>query len=310
MTSDSLATLSDQLVLGTVLLYVAAMLAYAVDLGFGRAIVRKTPELVAVGGGAPPSAEPVAEPLAEPRSGGRAGTIAVLLSWTGWTAQLGALLTRGLAVDRWPWANMYEFVIAISFAAMTVFLIMQVRYPVRFLGAFVSLVAALGLGFAVRYLYTQAGPVMPALNSYWIAIHVTAAITASGLFIVAGVSAVLYLIRREGPSRLPGRDELDRAAHRAIVVGFPIWTFAVIAGAMWADKAWGRYWGWDPKEVWAFVTWLAYAAYLHARATAGWKGRAAMIVSLIGFGCLLFNLIGVNVLPWFGGTLHSYSDVP
>jgi ABC-type transport system involved in cytochrome c biogenesis permease subunit len=318
MTADSLATLSDQLVLGTVLLYVAAMLAYALDLGFGRAPVRKTPELVSVGasGATGPVEEPASdqepapaqELVAAPR--GRAGTIAVVLSWAGWAAQLGAILTRGLAVDRWPWGNMYEFVIAISFASMTVFLVMQTRYPVRFLGAFVSLVAALGLGFAVRYLYTQAGPVMPALNSYWIAIHVTAAITASGLFIVSGVSAALYLVRKEGASRLPGRDELDRVVHRAIVIGFPIWTFAVIAGAMWADKAWGRYWGWDPKEVWAFITWVAYAAYLHARATAGWKGRAAMIVSLIGFGCLLFNLIGVNVLPWFGGTLHSYSDVP
>ncbi|MBO3745725.1 c-type cytochrome biogenesis protein CcsB [Streptosporangiaceae bacterium NEAU-GS5] len=309
MSSDSLATLSDQLVLGTVLLYVAAMLAYAVDLGFGRAPARKAPELVTVGADAPVPAEPD-PPVAAVRTSSRAGTIAVVLSWAGWAAQLAAILTRGLAVDRWPWGNMYEFVIAISFAAMTVFLFMQLRYPVRFLGAFVCLVAALGLGFAVRYLYTQAGPVMPALNSYWIAIHVTAAITASGLFIVAGVSAVLYLVRREGASRLPGRPELDRVVHRAIVIGFPIWTFAVIAGAMWADKAWGRYWGWDPKEVWAFVTWIAYAAYLHARATAGWKGRAAMIVSLIGFGCLLFNLIGVNVLPWFGGTLHSYSDVP
>src|SRR5262245_60345613 len=194
MSSDSLATLSDQLVLGTVLLYVAAMLAYAVDLGFGRAPARKAPELVTVGADSSPPAEPTepvesAAPVESPgRATTRAGTIAVALSWAGWIAQLSAILTRGLAVDRWPWGNMYEFVIAISFAAMTVYLFMQLRFPVRFLGAFVSLVAALGLGFAVRYLYTQAGPVMPALNSYWIAIHVTAAITASGLFIVAGVS--------------------------------------------------------------------------------------------------------------------------
>ena len=100
---------------------------------------------------------------------------------------------------------------------------------------------------------------------------------------------------------------LAEIAHRVIVIGFPIWTFAVIAGAMWADKAWGRYWGWDPKEVWAFITWVAYAAYLHARATAGWRGRAATIVQLIAFGCLLFNLIGVNM---FLGGLHSYADVP
>ncbi|GAB3882936.1 hypothetical protein GCM10027612_14210 [Microbispora bryophytorum subsp. camponoti] len=203
---------------------------------------------------------------------------------------------------------MYEFVVAICFAAVTAFLALLIRQPIRFLGAFVTVTAALGLGFAVLFLHVQAGPVMPALHSYWIAIHVTAAIVASGLFILAGVSAILYLIRRDGrPSVLPSREGLERVAHRAIVIAFPIWTFAVIAGALWADRAWGRYWGWDPKEVWAFVTWVVYAAYLHARATAGWRGKAAMIVSLIAFGCLLFNLIGVNI--FFSG-LHSYADVP
>ncbi len=168
------------------------------------------------------------------------------------------------------------------------------------------MVGAIGLGFAARVLYTQAGPVVPALDSYWVAIHVTAAVAASGLFIVGGVAAALFLIRKDGPSRLPARADLERVAHRVIVIAFPIWTFAVISGALWADKAWGRYWGWDPKEVWAFITWVAYAAYLHARATAGWKGKAAMIVSLIAFACLMFNLVGVNI---FIGGLHSYADV-
>ncbi|GAA0968393.1 hypothetical protein GCM10009555_013720 [Acrocarpospora macrocephala] len=304
MTADTLATLSDQLILAAILLYLAAMVGYALELAFATrpAQVR---ELVASDGSTiteTQEAEPVAWAM-------RAGRIAVGLTWVGWAANVTATLTRGLAVERWPWGNMYEFVVAMILAAVTVYLFMQLRYPVRFLGAFVSVIAAVGLGFSVRVLYTQAGPVVPALDSYWVAIHVTAAIAASGLFTVGGVAAALYLFRGsrgEGQSRLPALADLERIAHRVIVIGFPIWTFAVISGALWADKAWGRYWNWDPKEVWAFITWVAYAAYLHARATAGWKGKAALIVSLVAFGCLLFNLVGVNI--FFGG-LHSYADV-
>jgi cytochrome c-type biogenesis protein CcsB len=309
-----LATLSDQLVLATVLLYVFAMVGFALQLGFGGTAARRAEpvrELAPVGAGtagADPPAMPTepAEPAA-PSWPDRMGSVGLVLTWLGWAANLACIVTRGMAVDRWPWGNMYEFVVAICFAAVTVFLLMQLRYPVRFLGAFITVAATLGLGFAVRYLHVQAGPVVPALDTYWVAIHVTAAIMASGLFIMGGVTSILFLVRGEGAGRLPSRPELERIAHRVIVIGFPIWTFAVIAGAMWADKAWGRYWGWDPKEVWAFITWVAYAAYLHARATAGWRGRAATIVQLVAFGCLLFNLIGVNM---FLGGLHSYADVP
>ncbi|MEW9554804.1 c-type cytochrome biogenesis protein CcsB [Nonomuraea sp. NPDC050783] len=250
--------------------------------------------------GEPPAVRE-ASPLAA-----RAGTLALALGWLGWAANLAAIVTRGLAVGRWPWGNMYEFVVAICFAAVSAFLLTQLRHNVRFLGAFVMVTAALGLGLAVKVFYTAAGPVVPALNSYWIAIHVTAAIVASGLLTMAGVAGVLYLLRGDGMSRLPAREDLERVAHRAIVFAFPLWTFAVIAGALWADRAWGRYWGWDPKEVWSFITWVAYAAYLHARVTAGWRGKAATVVQLVAFGCLMFNLIGVNI---FITGLHSYADV-
>jgi len=309
-----LATLSDQLILATVLFYVFAMIAYAVDLAFGRparASARTDrPVLAGVGGAAPADAAPAEdgpEVKAPPAWVVWAGAAGVGLSWLGWAANLASILTRGLAMDRWPWGNMYEFVVAMCFAAVSAFLFMQLRYPIRFLGAFVTVAAALGLGFAVLYLHVQAGPVVPALNSYWLVIHVSAAIVASGMFIVAGVSGILYLVRKDGSVRLPSRQDLERVAHRAIVIGFPIWTFAVIAGALWADRAWGRYWGWDPKEIWAFITWIVYAAYLHARATAGWKGKAATIVQLIAFACLLFNLVGVNI---FIGGLHSYAELP
>jgi cytochrome c-type biogenesis protein CcsB len=311
-TAERLAGTSDLLVVAAVLLYLFSMIGFALELAFGRARANSETALVkepvAVGAGAG-----VAETAPAPRASHeaapwapRAGRAAIALGWLGWAANLGAIATRGLAVDRWPWGNMYEFVIAVCFAAVTAFLGTQLRHDIRFIGAFVMVTATLGLGFAVRVLYTSAGPVVPALNSYWVAIHVTAAILASGLFIVAGVSGVLYLVRGDGLSRLPSRADLERVANRAIVFAFPVWTFAVIAGALWADKAWGRYWGWDPKEVWAFITWVAYAAYLHARVTAGWRGRAATIVQLVAFGCLLFNLIGVNI---FISGLHSYADV-
>ncbi|MEV4579393.1 c-type cytochrome biogenesis protein CcsB [Nonomuraea jabiensis] len=318
MSAEQLAELSDLFVVAAVLLYFFAMLGFAIELAFGRSRTGKAAAVersevkqpVAVGAGGGPSADGVVAdaPEAKEPSGGatRAGKVALVLAWVGWAANLAAIATRGMAVDRWPWGNMYEFVVAICFAAVTAFLGTQIRYNVRFLGAFVMVTAALGLGLAVKFFYTAAGPVVPALDSYWIAIHVTAAIIASGLFTLAGVAGVLYLVRGDGMSRLPSRADLERVAHRAIVFSFPLWTFAVIAGALWADRAWGRYWGWDPKEVWSFITWVAYAAYLHAKVTAGWRGRAATIVQLVAFACLMFNLIGVNV---FISGLHSYADV-
>ncbi|MFG3438058.1 c-type cytochrome biogenesis protein CcsB [Nonomuraea sp. NPDC047897] len=314
MSAEQLAEVSDLFVLAAVLLYLLAMIGFALDLAFGQtradtvASRARQPVTVGAGGGdePPPQAPAEAAGQAPPRWTSKAALVALLLGWGAWAANLAAIVTRGVAVERWPWANMYEFVVAICFAAVTAFLGTHLRYNVRFLGPFVMVTAALGLGFAVKFLYTAAGPVVPALNSYWIAIHVSAAILASGLFILAGVTGILYLVRGDGPSRLPSREDLERVAHRAIVLAFPVWTFAVIAGALWADKAWGRYWGWDPKEVWSFITWVAYAAYLHARVTAGWRGRAATIVQLVAFAGLLFNLVGVNI---FISGLHSYADV-
>ncbi|MQA94282.1 MAG: c-type cytochrome biogenesis protein CcsB [Streptosporangiales bacterium] len=249
----------------------------------------------------------------------RAGAVGLAATVLGFLVHGGMVATRGLAVDRWPWGNMYEFVAAITLGAVGTFLVVAFRYRARYLGAFVLIPVLLALAINVRYLYVDAGPLVPALHSYWIAIHVTAAIIATGAFTVSGASTVMYLMadraerkRAAGEAvkgvlgRLPGAALLDRLAHRTVVFGFPLWTFAVIAGAIWADEAWGRYWGWDPKEVWSFITWVVYAGYLHSRATAGWRGRKAAIVSLIGFACLLFNFFAVNIL--FSG-LHSYGGV-
>ncbi|RFU36532.1 c-type cytochrome biogenesis protein CcsB [Actinomadura logoneensis] len=310
--------------LSTVVLYIVALVAYAADLGFGRrrepAAAVRTEAKVLVGAGGPD--ETVTETAAasgpaeeDDRRRIDWARLAVVLNVLGWASHLGVILTRGLAAHRWPWGNMYEFLTAIAFAAVTAFLIVLARYRARFLGAFVMFAAVIALGVANIWLYDSVGPVTPALNSYWIAIHVTAAIIATGSFTVAGAATALYLLksRREaaGPvpedsvwARVPGVDALDRLALRVTTFAFPIWTAAIVMGAIWADEAWGRYWGWDPKETWSFVTWIAYAAFLHARATAGWKGRKAAVLSLVAFACLIFNFFGVNYM--FSG-LHSYA---
>ncbi|WP_153535226.1 c-type cytochrome biogenesis protein CcsB [Actinomadura macrotermitis] len=307
--------------LTTVVLYIVALVAYAADLGFGQgrrraaAVPERAKVLAGAGGGETVEDAPAEAPPAEEEAGRDWGRFAILLNVLGWAANLGVIITRGAAVERWPWGNMYEFLTAITFAAVTAYLVVAVRYQARFLGAFVMAAAVVALGVDNIWLYNSAGPVTPALNSYWIAIHVTAAIIATGAFTVAGAATLLYVLksRREaaGPipadgfwARVPSGENLDRLALRVTMFAFPIWTAAIIMGAIWADEAWGRYWGWDPKEIWSFVTWIVYAAYLHARSTAGWKGRRAAILALVAFAALLFNFFGVNYM--FKGK-HSYA---
>jgi cytochrome c-type biogenesis protein CcsB len=246
---------------------------------------------------------------------------ALALTVIGLATQILGIATRGIAEHRVPWGNMYEFLMAITCAAVIAFLGLSFRFRVYTVGLFLMAPIVLALGLCATVLYTAAGPLVPALHSYWIWIHVTAMTVAIGSYIVAATFTVLYLVadrhaRKQATSpgagfgavldRLPGADALDRLSYRTVIFAFPIWTFAVIAGAIWADQAWGRYWGWDPKETWAFITWVVYAGYLHARATAGWRGRKAAYIQLVGFASLLFNLVGVNL--WITG-LHSYAGI-
>ena len=242
------------------------------------------------------------------------GTVAV-------AAHLTAVVTRGLAVHRAPWGNMYEFVTALTCVAAIFFLFVMVRYRAWALGVFVMGAVVIALGLAETIIYTAAGQLVPALQSYWLSIHVTAMTLATGIFFVATVLGVIYLVAdrytrrvsagRAAPGngimrRLPSTEQLDRLTYRTVVFGFPVWTFGVIAGAIWADQAWGRYWGWDPVETWAFITWVLYAAFLHARATAGWRGRRAHYIQLLGFASLTFNILVIQV---FITGLHSYAGV-
>jgi cytochrome c-type biogenesis protein CcsB len=246
---------------------------------------------------------------------------ALAVTVAGLVTQVLGIVTRGMAEHRVPWGNMYEFVMAITCAAVIAFLLLLIRFRVYSVGLFLMAPVVLALGLCATVLYTSAGPLVPALHSYWIWIHVTAMTVAIGSYLVAAVLTSLYLIadrhaRRSAADpgagfgavlhRLPPADALDRLSYRTVIFAFPIWTFAIIAGAIWADQAWGRYWGWDPKETWAFITWVVYAGYLHARATAGWRGRKAAYIQLLGFTSLIFNLVGVNL--WITG-LHSYAGI-
>ena len=343
-----LARLSNDLIAGGIVAYSVAFLGFALDAAFGEGFDKKasaTAKLAAVpaqvpalvGASAadslPPRTTPapvvadVAGVVAAPASSDkfkltrRIGALAVVCTVIGWLLEGGAILSRGLSVHRLPWGNMYEFTMALTFASVTAFLVLMTRQRARFLGVFLMAPVVLALGLAVLVLYVPAAPLMPALHSYWLAIHVTAAIVASGVFIVGTAATVMFLIADRyalasaagKPVRftalarmMPDRDVLDRTAYRAYAFAFPIWTFAVIAGAIWAEYAWGHYWQWDPKETWAFITWVVYAGYLHARATAGWRGRKAAYIAMLGFGTILFNFFVVNI---FISGLHSYAGV-
>ncbi|RBY93061.1 c-type cytochrome biogenesis protein CcsB [Blastococcus sp. TF02A-30] len=320
MTPDqSLLDLSDTFFSVAVALYSVALVSFCAQLAFGRRPAR-TRELVAAGGVATPTGGADEAPTAErSRRGERWGLIAIGVTVLAALAHAAVLLCRGLATDRLPWGNMYEFATAVVLVAVVVYTVLAVRSPaLRHIGVFVLAPVVLGMVGIGLFLYVEGAPLVAALRSSWLGIHVTAAILGFGIFLVSGIASVLYLVRvkdeakpveEQGTgfvSRLPSSAALDRLAHRTAVFGFPIWTFAVIAGAIWAESAWGRFWGWDPKETWSFIAWVIYAAYLHARTTAGWRGRPAAWVNVVGLVVMVFNLTFVNLVS---SGLHSYGGV-
>ena len=326
-TATTLAEVSNNLIYSAIAVYALAMLGYAADAAVRSRVPVVGSARVAMMAGAPGAADHPAEPVGGAQSGTtsglrshRIGRVAVALTILAFILHAGGVLTRGLAAGRAPWGNMYEFATAGGLAATAAYLVFLRKQPVRDLGVWVVAVVTLSLGLAVTVLYTPAGDLVPALNSYWLVIHVAAAIVSGGVFTVGAAAALLYLLRqrsdrrsgnRVGPRRgygvhLPTAATLERITHSAHVLAFPIWTFAVIAGAIWAEDSWGRYWGWDPKETWAFITWVLYAAYLHAQATVGWRGTRATWFAVAGYLAFLFNFFGVNI--WITG-LHSYAGV-
>ena len=305
-----LALYSDRLFMAAAGVYVLAMVLHGAEYAG-----RRSPAGVLVGTGGPAtdgSADPDGAGAPARGRSDRYGRMAVALTGLGVVVHFASIVLRGVAAGRWPLGNMYEFTSAICLAAVVAWLVVLRRAPAtRPVGLFVLLPVVVLLFLAGTVLYAQAAPVMPALQSYWLVVHVTTISLSSGLLLVPGVASLLYLLRRSGrwasfADRLPAADVLDRLAYRTTIIAFPLYTFAVIAGAIWAEAAWGRFWGWDPKETVAFVAWVVYAAYLHARATAGWRTGAAAWINVAGFATVLFNLFFINMVI---AGLHSYAGL-
>ncbi|NYD43486.1 c-type cytochrome biogenesis protein CcsB [Nocardioides panaciterrulae] len=339
MTDAAWETLSNQAVAAAGVVYFLALLAHLVEWSAlrhvpvaGAATVSASTSVstsagtvagregggVAVATG-PESSEAVVPPKVDEKAAYRSelfGRLGLLLTGIAAAAHFVALVGRGMAADpnRVPWGNMYEFTLSGTFVVALLYLVLNRRYGLVWMGPIVvGFVLAL-LMVAVLWLYDPVSPLTEALNSYWLVIHVVSAIIATGAFTLGGICSAVYLVKSRWPgpttgplARVPGTDALDRISYRIHSFGFPVWTFAVlITGPIWAHQAWSSYWNWDPKEVWAFITWVVYAAYLHARSTAGWRGRNAAILALVGVATLWFNFIGIN---YFSSTSqHSYAN--
>ncbi|MFG1639460.1 c-type cytochrome biogenesis protein CcsB [Amycolatopsis sp. NPDC049252] len=318
--NETLSRYSDWLYTTAAAIYVVALMMTLIEQGFGakgrlateRAKLRAR-ELVGAGG---PPIEQVQAAQREVGRPERIGKMGASLLVLGALLQLSAIVLRGLAVHRAPWGNMYEYGMAVTFITVVTWLIVMSKFPVRHLTGFLLLPVVILMFINGTLLYTIAAPVQPALQSYWLVIHVSAAIIGSGVFLVPGVASVLYLFRAaydkdqtkfaRFASKLPAADVLDRIAYRTTIFAFPVFTFGVLCGAVWAESAWGRFWGWDPKETVAFIAWVVYAAYLHSRATAGWRGARAAAINIVGFAAIIFNLFFVNLVT---AGLHSYAGV-
>jgi cytochrome c-type biogenesis protein CcsB len=335
LTLDSVSVL---LVWTAIVVYALAFVAYAVDLARRGAQAVEAQDAArdrqlvgaSVGGGASGFGSIDTASLSA-KSGKAArpvwARIGTSLTWLAFLFHVGADVTRGLAAGRVPWSNMYEFSLTGTMLIVAVYLVVLFRYDLRFLGTFITGLVVLLLGGAFLGFYVSITPLADPLKSPWLVIHVFVASLATALFALAFGLSVVQLLqsRRErkklaaaaegvaetktGPKFLrilPGSDALESLAYRFAIIGFIFWTFTLIAGSIWANDAWGRYWGFDTKEVWTFVIWVLYAGYIHARATRGWRGTRSAWLSIIGFAAVMFNFTIVNM--FFKG-LHVYSGL-
>lgn len=328
MTATSWGMLSNQAVGAAGIVYFLALLAHLVEWSALRSVAPRTAVPAGVGTVATATSSTTGTLVEEGRearpettddeSSQRAelfGRLGFLLTIIAVAAHLVALVGRGMAADphRVPWGNMYEFTLSGTFVVAAAYVVLHRRFGLQWMAPLVLSFVLVCLMVAVIWLYEPVAQLTEALNSYWLVIHVVSAILATGAFTLGGITSAVYLVKaRAGSretgwlSRVPSLEVLDRVAYRIHSFGFPVWTFAVlITGPIWAHQAWSSYWNWDPKEVWAFITWVVYAGYLHARATAGWRGRNAAILALVGMATLWFNFIGIN---YFSSTSqHSYA---
>ena len=234
--------------------------------------------------------------------------IAIGLQIAGLVLHTAALVVRGIGAGRLPLTNQYEFATAFAWGLALVSLIFILRFRFPVLGAFAAPVTFLVIGYAAMQ-SREVHELMPALRSNWLGFHVSTAIIAYGAFGVSFVLSIIFLLRgrfKESgfwDQHIPSRDKLDTISYRSVALGLLFLTFTIITGAIWAERAWGSYWSWDPKETWSLVTWIIYAVYLHLRIRKSWHGKIAAIFAVIGFVCVIFTYIGVNT---FLPGVHSY----
>ena len=322
--------LSSVALVTSVVVYALAMFAHAAEWAAARSVGTTEPaavgdrELVSVG----PRGEAVFDGAGAGRSDSVAaaepgdrlrieqfGRVGVTLTVLGFLLSALGVVMRGVAAGRAPWGNMFEFTTTAMVFVVGAYLLMAWRVGIRWLGLPVTLLAAVANGLAITVFYVAVAPLVPALHSVWFLIHIVAAAISGAAFNVGGLMSVLYLLKKRAEDRgtvrgylalLPSARRIDLLTYRFHAFAFPLWTFTVAAGAVWAEYAWGRYWGWDPKETWALVTWVIYACYLHARSTAGWRGSKAAVIAIIGLASFWFNFVGINLLV---SGLHSYAGV-
>jgi cytochrome c-type biogenesis protein CcsB len=332
MTNETLAGYANLSLYSAMAVFTIAMVCHAIYLAGllptrDREVAKDATaarERELVGAGAP--AETVSAPAATTSAGTpsdgpelskrarSAAGIASTTTWLGGLLLLASVVLRGLSVDRWPLGNMFEFAVMGSMFTSLAYSIWSTRRDLRWLGLFITGPVLLVLGMAVAVWYTEAAELLPSLKSYWLVIHVTVAVISTALFTLAAAATATYLLKdafqRSGRAsvldRFPDAPSIERTAYGLHVVAFPLWTFTLIAGAIWARQAWASYWNWDPKEVWTFVIWVVYAAYLHSRATSGISRQTAAWISLAGYACVIVNFAVVNV--FFVGQ-HSYSGL-
>jgi cytochrome c-type biogenesis protein CcsB len=316
-----LARYSDWAFTSAVVALVVAMLLLAFELASAGGRRADTRARVLAGGVTADSATPgIVDDVGSRPVDERVGRAGLAVVYLGIGLLLTCLVLRGLATMRVPWGNMYEFINLTCLCGLVAGAIVLRRPRFRPLWVFLLLPVLILLTVSGRWLYANAAPVMPALQSYWLPIHVSVVSLGSGVFLVAGIASILFLLRTSPlgdpentdtalarvVQRLPDAQTLDRIAYRTTIFAFPVFGFGVIFGAIWAEEAWGRYWGWDPKETVSFVAWIVYAAYLHARSTAGWRDRKAAWINVAGFVAMVFNLFFVNLVTV---GLHSYAGV-
>ena len=323
MTNESLAGYANLSLYSAMAVFTIAMVCHAVYLAAllpARDRLRAgvaDRELVAAGAGvgadAPSAPGEPTRPELSARAAKAAG-IASTTTWLGGFLLLMSVVLRGVAVHRWPLGNMFEFAVMGSMFTVLAYSTWSTRRDLRWLGLFITGPVLLVLGMAVAVWYTEASELMPSLRSYWLVIHVTVATLATAVFTIGAALSVVYLLKdafeRSGRTsvldRFPETPAIERTAYSLHIVAFPLWTFTLIAGAIWARQAWASYWNWDPKEVWTFVIWVVYAAYLHSRATSGISRQTATYIALAGYACIIVNFAVVNV--FFVGQ-HSYSGL-